>query len=184
MGKKKMKFKVEGGANKASENKKAAVTGQSKSNSKSTIMGLVLALAIIAVAGFIVFGGGGGPSGFSPVSAEAGQVKIPISAVSDNMAHYYTYKSSKGQSLNFFVLKSSDGVIRAAFDACDVCYKEKKGYRQEGDVMVCNNCGQRFPSTKINELKGGCNPAPLNRTVEGDSLVIQTTDIEQGSWYF
>ncbi len=81
-------------------------------------------------------------------------------------------------------MKSSDGVMRAAFDACDVCFREKKGYRQEGDVMVCNNCGQRFPSTKINVLKGGCNPAPLGRTVQGDSLVINASDIEQGGWYF
>jgi len=27
--------------------------------------------------------------------------------------------------------------------------------------MVCNQCGQTFPSVKINEVKGGCNPAAL-----------------------
>ena len=187
MGKnKKMKIKpTEGTASKTSVDKKAAVTGSSKSNSKSksTFMGLGIALAIIAVAGFIVFGGGSS-GGFATVSAEAGIVKIPVGQVSDQMAHYYTYKASDGKPINFFVLKSSDGIIRAAFDACDVCYREKKGYRQEGDVMVCNNCGQRFPSTKINVLKGGCNPAPLGRTVQGDTLVIKATDLEQGGWYF
>ena len=30
--------------------------------------------------------------------------------------------------------------------------------------MVCNNCGQKFSSDLINEIKGGCNPAPLERT--------------------
>jgi uncharacterized membrane protein len=50
--------------------------------------------------------------------------------------------------------------------------------------MVCNNCGQRFPSTKINVLKGGCNPAPLDRRVEGGYLVLRSQDIETGAFYF
>ena len=36
--------------------------------------------------------------------------------------------------------------------------------------MVCNNCGQRFPSNLINEVRGGCNPSPLERTIEEDEL--------------
>jgi uncharacterized membrane protein len=51
--------------------------------------------------------------------------------------------------------------------------------------MVCNNCGQRFPSVKVNVIKGGCNPAPLNRTVVGDNLMIKVSDIlEGGNLYF
>jgi uncharacterized membrane protein len=111
------------------------------------------------------------------------EVRIPVSEVNDGDAHYYSYDSN-GVKIRYFVLKSSDGVIRAAFDTCDVCYKEKKGYRQDGDDMVCNNCGQRFASVKINEEKGGCNPAPLDRTVVGNDLVIKTSDIESGRWYF
>ena len=111
------------------------------------------------------------------------EISIPVSEVNDGDAHYYSYDSN-GVKIRYFVLKSSDGVIRAAFDTCDVCYKEKKGYRQEGDDMVCNNCGQRFASVKINEEKGGCNPAPLDRTVAGNDVVIKTNDIESGRWYF
>ena len=75
-------------------------------------------------------------------------------------------------------------LIRAAFDACDVCWPSGKGYYQDGDVMVCRNCGRRFASVKINEVKGGCNPAPLKRTITGDKLVIQTSDILAGKQYF
>ena len=64
-------------------------------------------------------------------------------------------------------MQSKDGEYRAAFDACDVCYPNKKGYTQQGDLMVCNNCGLQFESTKINEVKGGCNPSPIERTLEG-----------------
>jgi uncharacterized membrane protein len=84
----------------------------------------------------------------------------------------------------FFVLKSSDGVIRAAFDSCDVCFRERKGYRQEGDLMICNNCGQAFPSVRINIEKGGCNPAPLERTTLGSDVVLQVSNIYRGVGYF
>jgi len=75
-------------------------------------------------------------------------------------------------------------VIRAAFDACDVCWREGKGYYQQGDFMVCRNCGRQFASVKVNEVKGGCNPAPLERAIVGDKLVIKAADIVKGSQYF
>jgi uncharacterized membrane protein len=168
---------------KKEDKKETVVGGSSKGSSKSTFVGIGVAIAVIAVVGFIMFGGGGGVAGFEVVKAEAGMVKLPVAEVNDGHAHFYTYKGS-GKTINFFVLRSSDGVIRAAFDACDVCYREKKGYTQVGDIMVCNNCGQRFPSDKINVLRGGCNPAPLNRQVQGDFLVLNVSDIETGAFYF
>jgi uncharacterized membrane protein len=75
-------------------------------------------------------------------------------------------------------------VVRAAFNACDVCFPAKKGYRQEGDEMVCNNCGSRFPANQINEVRGGCNPSPLDRAVDGDMLIIRVKDILRGLDYF
>ncbi|MCP4543057.1 MAG: DUF2318 domain-containing protein [Chloroflexi bacterium] len=112
-----------------------------------------------------------------------GAVKLPLATFDDGHAHFYTYQA-KDVSIQYFVLKSSDGVVRAAFDACDVCYRERKGYRQDGDEMVCNNCGMRFPSVLINEVKGGCNPAPLDRAIVGDELVIRMEDFLSGSYYF
>jgi uncharacterized membrane protein len=160
---------------------KKQVIVETKKGKKGIALGIGIAALIIAFVGIVIFSGG--DSRFKPVEAEAGIVRLPVSEINDGYAHYYTYKSSRG-SINFFVLRSSDGVIRAAFDACDVCYREKKGYRQEGDYMVCNNCGQRFLSTQINVIRGGCNPAPLDRYVEGQYLVFKASDIEKGRIYF
>jgi uncharacterized membrane protein len=183
MSKKKQKIKADlkEAAHHKKDDKKEAVVSGGKGGSKSTLIGLSVAVVAVAIAGFIIFGGGSG--GFDVVKAEAGVVKLPIADVNDGKAHFYTYKGN-GRDVNFFVLRSSDGVIRAAFDACDVCYREKKGYTQVGDLMVCNNCGQQFPSVKINVLKGGCNPAPLDRAVQGDYLVLKAADIETGAFYF
>jgi uncharacterized membrane protein len=99
-------------------------------------------------------------------------------------AQYYEYKTEDGIRIKYFIIKSADGVIRAAFDACDVCWREGKGYAQKGDFMVCRNCGQRFASLRINEVKGGCNPGPLAREIKGGNVVIKTSDILEGKRYF
>jgi hypothetical protein len=120
---------------------------------------------------------------YTAVQATDGVINWPLNTFDDGQAHYYSFVDG-GKSIDFFVLKSSDGVVRAAFDACDVCFGAHKGYRQQGDLMICNNCGQQFPSVRINEVKGGCNPGPLERTVEGTDLVIRSTDIAAGTGYF
>jgi hypothetical protein len=120
---------------------------------------------------------------YPQVVAEDGVVRLTLSTFDDYKAHHYTYMHG-GQPIEFFVLKSKDGVVRAAFNACDVCYDSKKGYTQDGDVMICNNCGRRFPADQINVVHGGCNPSPLGRVVDGDTLVIEVEDIIAGKSYF
>ena len=101
----------------------------------------------------------------------------------DGEVRHFEYKTG-GTTIRYFILKSSDGILRAAFDACDVCWPAGKGYYQDGDDMVCRNCGKHFASVLVNEVKGGCNPAPLHRKVEGDRLVLKAEDILQGQPYF
>jgi uncharacterized membrane protein len=150
------------------------------------LVGIVVVLS--AVAGYLILGGGsseGVPkTSARTISAPGQDVQIPLSEVSDGKAKFYNYTLADNQKVGFFVVKSSDGVVRAAFNACDVCYEHRRGYRQEGDDMVCNNCGQHFPSNRVNDVKGGCNPAPLERAVEGDHLVIKASDLRQGAFYF
>jgi uncharacterized membrane protein len=117
-------------------------------------------------------------------AAPPAQVTYPEKTFADGKARFFTYKTDDGVVIRYFILRSSDNVIRAAFDACDVCWPENKGYSQQGDVMVCNNCGRRFPSVRINEVRGGCNPAPLNRKVENGIVIIQLADVLQGKRYF
>ena len=113
----------------------------------------------------------------------ADEVKIPLKALDSGKAIFLQAKIG-GKEIHYFAVKSSDGAYRSAYDACDVCFRANRGYRQEGDLMVCNNCGQSFPSVRVNEVKGGCNPSPLARTVEGEHLVIRKADIAAGGPYF
>jgi uncharacterized membrane protein len=121
-----------------------------------------------------------------PVTATPGpaSVTIPTSEIDSGQAKFYDYKAADNKTVRFFVMKSSDGVYRAALDTCDECYQAKKGYFQRGDDMVCRKCGRHFPSTKINEVSGGCNPVGLRRTVADGKVVIAASDLEAGKSYF
>lgn len=142
-----------------------------------TLFSLVLAgLVMTGSSSHAWFGGK-----FKTLTPENNEIFIKLSEISDGQAHYFTIQSEKGV-VEFFVVKSHDGIVRAAVDACDVCYRAGKGYIQEGNVMVCSNCGMRFATDRINEVKGGCNPAPLTRIIEGGNLVISMTDINANAW--
>lgn len=144
----------------------------------TAMMALVLTLGVYGT-GHALFGFGQ----YTEVKAENNVVTIPVADVDDGKAHYYIFKKD-GFEVKFFVLKSKDGVIRAAFDACDVCFREKKGYDQDGDFMVCNNCNMRFHSSRINEVKGGCNPSPLERVYDDKTVTFKVRDIMSGRGYF
>jgi len=114
----------------------------------------------------------------------AAEVVYPVKNFQNGDARFYSYPAGNGITIKYFILKSADGVIRAAFDACDVCFHEGKGYTQKDDFMVCKNCGRRFSSVRINEVQGGCNPAPLTRIIREDKVILQVKDILEGKQYF
>jgi uncharacterized membrane protein len=159
--------------------KRKQFSSRNQNNSFRLAIGAVLAIAALVI-GFLVFGQSGNASSKGrQVVAVNNEVRIPLSEVGDGNAKFYQYKANNDKVVRFFVIKSSDGVYRAAADACDVCFREKKGYHQEGDDMVCNNCGRHFPSKAVNEITGGCNPDGIPRTIQGNDLVIQTAELEQ-----
>ena len=160
-------------------------SGAVKKNSTVKVLAVVaLALAGLAVYFVAVAGGGAaGTAGGGPLRAEGGEVSIPVSELGAK-ARFYEYKTASGKTVTFFAMRSSDGAYRAALNACDVCYAGKQGYRQEGEDMVCNQCGMHFPSSKVNEAKGGCNPIGLQRKVEGESVRIDARGLEAGARYF
>lgn len=141
---------------------------------------IVMLLALLSTG---CAGAGGSATTSGLITPDNGKLSIPVAGISDGQAHHFQVKADDGTMVTFFTLKSKDGIIRAAIDACDVCYRSGLGYTQEGDFMVCQNCGQKFASNKINEIKGGCNPAPLNRTIDGSNLVIDMKDINANTWY-
>ena len=109
-------------------------------------------------------------------------VKIPLKDVSETASFHKI--DVDGVTVTYFLVKAPDGTVRSALNACDVCFPEKKGYKQDGEFMVCVNCGQKFHLSRIGMVKGGCNPHPVANTIEGDQVLISKDELAQGVKYF
>ena len=83
-------------------------------------------------------------------------------------------------------MKDKFGTVHVAFDACDVCYEAKKGYKQNGDVMQCLNCGKTFSITSIgiDNTVGGCWPSYLPMKIENDTVIIKISYLKAKSYMF
>lgn len=109
--------------------------------------------------------------------------KADISAT----AKFYPYESD-GIKMEVLALKAKDGTIRTALNTCQVCYASGKGYYvQDGDELVCQNCGNRFASNMVGKSKGGCNPVPISDTskIDDDSkITIDKNYLNKNKAYF
>ena len=144
------------------------------------LVGLSLVVAVTAAFGFSIPGMGK----YENVKPVNGVVTVPVAKVSDGMAHYYRLADG-GKELNFFLVKGNDGAIHSAFDACDVCFKEKKGYVQQGEQMLCKNCNQKFAIARIGAASGGgCNPSHLPAKIDGANIRISVADLKAGARFF
>ncbi len=115
-----------------------------------------------------------------------GRVEIDAEILGDGLARYYNVNLSNGDIIYFFVVKNKNGIYRAAANACQVCFGSKLGFRQEGENMICNTCGNAYPLEKIATEKGGCNPGPINPNlkVENGKITITETELEEVSGFF
>jgi uncharacterized membrane protein len=145
---------------------------------------LLIVIALLAGAGAVFALNIPGMGKYQKINAVNGVVTIPVVKVADGAAHFYKFADG-GKDIGFFVVKAADGSLRVAFDTCDVCFKEKKGYVQQGDFMVCKNCNQRFASNRIGpHAVGGCNPSYLASATFGNNVVINAVDLQAGAKYF
>lgn len=153
-----------------------------KPRGRMVLIGIGLAVLVLIAGAVWILRPGTGQT-FQTVQASGDILSLPAAPLADGRARFYRYHFGD-QAVDFFLVQSHDGVIRAALDTCDVCYKARKGYRQEGGFMVCNNCDQQFRTDLVNEVKGGCNPAPLERNIEGGQILIRVAELEAGRRYF
>lgn len=145
---------------------------------KSFLLACVLLVASVAPAGAFM----GFFSGIQEVGAENGRVTLDTTDLAAGQARHYRYKEG-GSVIRFFVVRDTQGVVRAALDACEVCWRENKGYKLQGRTMLCINCGQSFALNRIGEVSGGCNPHPIAFTLDGQALTVTTAELMTGTKY-
>ena len=93
-----------------------------------------------------------------------------------------------GTEMEVIAVKDSEGNIRTAFNTCQICYDSGNGYyKQEGDKLVCQNCGNSFTMDQVGQTAGGCNPYPImddDKTVAEDEIQISYDFLKESSDIF
>jgi uncharacterized membrane protein len=150
----------------------------------------VLFVSALLFTGAVIFAqsGGGSASGLNvvkPVIKDKDLV-IPVSEITANATFYPV--DIDGTRIEVIAVKASDGTIRTAFNTCQVCFRSGRGfYKQEGTVLVCQNCGNRFRMNQVEVRSGGCNPVPIfaqNKTVTDTSITIGKDYLAQAKQVF
>lgn len=127
-------------------------------------MGVILAFA----AEYVYARTMNAPAQAKPVTAIGNEVRIPLAELTDASLHFYSV-GVDATSVRFLVIHKTNGDYAAALDACQIC--GNVGYRQEGQNIVCRNCGAVLNAPSIG-TSGGCNPIPLNSRVEGVNVIV------------
>jgi uncharacterized membrane protein len=130
-----------------------------------TVKVVMLALSVVIVmTGVAVYGG----------VLENGDLYIPADEITETATFYSI--TVDDTEMEIFAVKAPDGTIRTAFNTCQVCYGSGRAYyKQAGNVFVCQNCGNRFRTSDIEIVRGGCNPVPITpqyKTVDEKGITI------------
>ncbi|MBR9704793.1 DUF2318 domain-containing protein [Candidatus Pacearchaeota archaeon] len=149
------------------------------------ILSIVAVVIVIAIIFFAIKPNSTGNVIEDTKTTDIDEISIPLSEITSE-ARWYTHEAD-GKYIKYFAVKTENGEIKTAFDACDVCHKSKKGYRQEGGDMICNNCGNHYAISGLgtkNTKGGGCWPGYLPSDTDKENLIIKTSDLEKGKYRF
>lgn len=165
-------------------NKNGATHKKSKNGlSKSNVV-IIAAAIILAVIALLVVNGNNKADEAS--AGNGTDIVINKSEITETVKFYPT-KVGK-TNMEVLAVKASDGTIRTAFNTCQVCNGSPRAYyKQEGDILVCQNCGNQFSMDMIEQERGGCNPIPIlkgDKTEDENSITISGDFIAQNKGLF
>jgi high-affinity iron transporter len=104
----------------------------------------------------------------------SGRAVIPTKDIAEGDLRRYSVDVS-GVNMRFLLYRKPDGKIASIFDACQIC--GSVGFYKTSTGIVCKNCAAPINPQSVGQ-PGGCNPIPLHSTDEGDSVVINITDLK------
>jgi len=111
------------------------------------------------------------------VTAQNGEVRIPLAVVEDGRLHFFTLETN-GTTVRFIVIRKPGGGYATALDACAIC--GPAGYRQDGQNVICRNCGAPIYIPTIGQ-SGGCNPVGFASRSEGGQVVFHVSALTEAA---
>lgn len=121
---------------------------------------------------------GNDAEGNAEVTLADGSLQVAAASLGDQVA-FIDYDSN-GTAMQVMLYKDADGKVHGALNTCQVCAGSPYAYfEQEGQEVVCQNCGNHFAVEAIGDVHGGCNPVPLELSEDGDQVLIETAVLDE-----
>ena len=108
------------------------------------------------------------------VTSHAGMVHVSTEALQTNQLNLYTY-AGKNVDVSFMMIKREEDDFAVALNVCGIC--PARGYHQEGNVLVCDNCNAPINLETVG-MPGGCNPVPLAASLINGEIQIAVDDLD------
>jgi uncharacterized membrane protein len=111
-------------------------------------------------------------------------VTISASSIAPGQARFFIYQGHSGVNIRLILARDDQGDVEAGFDACERCYMYRRGYEAAHGVITCRWCGTHYKIASMSEGLSGCAPIKVPFRIMGDTIRIQTADLERRSKLF
>lgn len=138
---------------------------------------LCIAVVLTFTAEFVYARAAAAPPDATALTAVDGQVRIPISEITEGSLHFFT-ADVNGTVTRFLVVHKVNGEYGVALDACQIC--GPVGYRLEGQNLICRNCGAAIYIPSIGQ-RGGCNPIGVKSMFEDGEIVVDLSALSNAT---
>lgn len=85
-----------------------------------------------------------------------------------------------GVTVQLLAIADADGNVHVAYNTCQSCSPSPMAYFvQQGDALICQNCGNSFTAEDVGTSAAGCNPMMIENLTETDTeLIVPTAELE------
>ena len=163
-----------------------------KKNTKYRVNPLAIAALVVLIAALSVtilpkfFDKGNNSGAAETLTPSGSDLTVRIEEIGTE-ASFFDYDAD-GITVQVLAVRASDDTVRLALNTCQVCNGSPYAYFvQDGNDFICQNCHNRFSSTDVGVVSGGCNPVPITAEVyqeEDGALVVPASFLEENAARF
>ena len=153
--------------------------------SRFKVSGRLLLIAAIALVGLMASLAVVGIGPRTTQLAGNGVIAIASGDIKPGKVRFYSYQGTAGDKIRFLLSRDQTGEVRAAMDACQRCYSFHKGYTASSDgYLICRLCGNRYKLSDKTLGIASCNPVKLPIRKVGDTVQVNSSDLERNRSMF
>ena len=144
---------------------------------------LIIIASVLLLPAFAGFGGAAfeAPSKYQRIELESGKALIDLAELTPGKTRHFQLGET---GIKFFAYKGMDGVVVTAFDTCKLCWSQRQGFSQRGEMMSCNSCGKESMITAIADFGHDCSPIVIRHRILDGNIRIEAGEFLSGAKYF